>query len=593
MRAFPSSAGAEEGGTSRVPVDAEAATVAVRATVVPAFLRPWSVAFTLLLICSLIFAWCGRNVLIERLASWAVGVDVTFSRLQFQLLDASPSELHVALMQLHVYTPGQDAHWTGEREVLANISKMDLRLRHAGGLGFVGTAIIGGLTLHYISYDPLFLDTSVRRIVLALGGDPAAAEGTMDTGSASSSSTVLFEHVSLRHVTILPQIRHGAHSVRLPPISLLDETLDVQLLRDGLSIALLNFLSSLVFRTIASTSIDSLGGTVDGGVRLLEASIGRALDIVDQLNDQLNARSPLRALPGAALLAGATRAARRVVGGAAMASEALVHGVRQSAKEVVGSRPTPVGLLHGVERSMESLGGGISQGAVAVLEGTAEGVSLLVDGLESTATGSAEESSVLAVAGSSAVRWVATRTKGAMWLAASGASALVGGVVGGTSTAVGSAAGGAARIVGGACEGAALLVGGVLEGSALATAAVATGATGAARAVARGDTAGILGAGTQTVAGVTAGGAEAATGVAEGVRKVVGGAFDGARHLSSGVSSGLGAVAGGVFAPVRLVANGVRDHIVGDRPKECISYAVSQRQLRWLQLRQRVDVCVS
>ena len=201
-------------------------------------------------------AWLKRVLFFQAAASWALCLDVTLAGID---VDWAPSgqTLHILLKGLLVSPPGQSS----ADPPLANISQMWVQLEHTGRLRFHSAATISGLQIHFVAYDPSFTDTNVRRALHALGGDIAAAEGGLATGAttaADSPSSVTFTSVSLSHMSVLPEIRQGTHRAVLPPITLLDEMLDVRLLEAGLSAALINFASALVFRTLASTSIDSL-----------------------------------------------------------------------------------------------------------------------------------------------------------------------------------------------------------------------------------------------------------------------------------------------------------------------------------------------
>ena len=222
--------------------------------------RSRRVALVLLCAALTAYAWVRRLSLIAGVLSWAAGVDLAFSGIDVgwvaptaaasdRTLRRPANVLRITLDQLLVYSPS-DSMWASGRTLVANVSTVDLRLRHCGGAfrpRFNASASIAGLVLHFIAFDPLFADTNMKRLVLALGGDVAAAEGYLDPSAAAEYvSTVSFEHVRLSQVSIAPQIRQGSHRVVLPPITLLDETLDVVMLEAGLSVALLNYASALV-----------------------------------------------------------------------------------------------------------------------------------------------------------------------------------------------------------------------------------------------------------------------------------------------------------------------------------------------------------
>ena len=197
------------------------------------------------------------------------GVQLTVSRLTIDVTSA-PSAT-IVMHEVLVYSPGGFAH-----DLLANVSRATIRLRRpetcaaaswlACLLDVRANVSVDGVHLHFISYDALLADTNVKRLVLALGADEAAATGALAT---AADAAVTVEQVTLRSVAIHSSLRQGPLQVTLPPVTLLEETLELRALGTGLSTGLLNWLAAVAYHTLASTTVDALAGSVDGGVRLL------------------------------------------------------------------------------------------------------------------------------------------------------------------------------------------------------------------------------------------------------------------------------------------------------------------------------------
>ena len=495
-------------------------------------------------------AWACRTGIVVALARLVGGVDLALAGLDFELRWAC-DELLLALDGLEVYAPG-DADTP-----LVNMSAMRIRFRRVASMQLNGTASVDGLALHFVAYDPLFSDTNLKRLVLAMGGDVAAAEGTLQA-TEPSSTTVLFERLTLKHVTVHTSIGGAA----LPYVSLLDQVLDVGLLSAGLSIGLLNWLSGLAFRTLASTSIDALGDTLDGGVAALHEAVGRALDIVETLN----ARTPLRIVPGSRMLAGATVGVRHVLGGLVRGVREVVGGARRGAKEVAAAKPSPRGVLRGVGRGVGGVLDGLGEGAAAVVDGTAAGASALLDGVEESSARLAS----LGVAGraaDAAAHGVAHGLRGAVQLASDSAQSVVGGVVEGGTAALGGAFGGAASVVGGFTDGAAQVAGGVGEGGASLFGGVAGGLSDAAESAAHGNASGVLHGGGRILGGVLDGGGRALRGIVGGAQSLVTGAASGVEQAAGGAGGLVQGLAQAVVGPVGHVA-GVLSRLVPGRGAE-------------------------
>ncbi len=298
--------------------------------------------------------WLLRVGLFTALMRVCVGLDVTASDVQ---LTWYTDGLNVSLLELAVFSPS-------ETTPIAILDELTITI-HSVRLANC-TCSIYGLYFAFIAYDPLLSDTNVMRLVRSLGGDEAAAEGSLPLAEAPGENTSTFTRVELRRVSVHPSVRrtvqHRTVRVVLPPVTLLDESLPVRVLEAGFSIGLLNWLSRVAFRTLASTSIDTVSSTLDGGVGLLASAIGTALDAVERANARAG-------LPGATVVRGATSGVRRLVFGATKAARAVVRGVGGGGKAVARSELTPIGIVRGVEAGVESLRGGLSEGTANLAEG--------------------------------------------------------------------------------------------------------------------------------------------------------------------------------------------------------------------------------
>lgn len=473
-------------------------------------------------------------------------------------------------------------HSPREHICMLSIRNLSIRLRRSekAQFAFRGSAVAHDFEFNFIAYDPLLKDTNVRRLVYALGGDEAVADSIADgsestlhapAGASSSSSfdattttyldnfaSVSFDRVELRRVAIHPSIRPPARTraprVVLPPLTLLDETLPAVMLEAGLSLGLLNWLSALVVRTLASTSIDTATSTLDGGVGLLAKAIGRAMDLVDQTN-------AVAKLPGSSVLSGATLGTRRLVRGVNAAASAVLGGVSGGAKAVVSSKPTPVGVLRGVERGVGALHEGLKAGTAAALEGVDGGASSLLDGIESFASLEGLGLPFLPGMGllTSAVHGVADAARGSVRAATSGAASVAGGVLEGGASAVGGAAGGLSQVVGGVADGTLRTFDGLLRGGLSVVSGVSDGVVGVAQSAAKGDGAGMAEGGLRLLDGVLSGSGHALDGLIGGTEHAVRGTFGGLSYFGKGVVSGAGAMVSGVLSPTEQAARKVAE----------------------------------
>ena len=564
-------------------------------------------------------AWLQRLWLLGILGRVGGGLDMAASGLEIEWAYVSRIEnITVSLSELIVYSPGDSG---GGIVTIQNMTITLLRRQRQSGFAFDGIASVDGLGFNFVAYDPLLADTNVRRLVRAIGGDESAAEGTLPLGTtsttssslgtsspststsssaAATSSTIAFTRVNCRRVSIHPSIRSSSHAgaprVALPAVTLLDETLSMQMLESGLSTGMLNWLSSVVVRTLASTSIDTAASTLDGGVGLLASAIGTAIDLVDYTSKATH-------LPGASLLGGATRGTRRVVRGVNSAASAVLRGVTGGAKEVIGSKATPAGVLRGVERGVEALRIGLSDGATAALDGVEGGAASLVDGVEEFVSLSGSLGAVPGVGLlASAVHGVASAAKGGLRTATRSSSSVATGVLEGSASAIGGAAGGLSFVFAGVAEGTAHAFLGIGRGGLTIIEGVSEGFAGAAESAVRGDGTGLVLGGRRLVDGLLGGGWQAVQGMTSGSERVLKGTFGGVSYFGRGLATGAGAVVTGVMEPTEQAARDVRGLLWGSgRPREvCTSHSVYQRTLglRTLGLRRRgkkqeVVVCTS
>ena len=497
--------------------------------------------------------WAARMRIVNSFASWAAGVDVEIETLSLLANDTHSATL--LLEDIRVLMPQSS-------DVFASVQSARVELHRESNFVILGDCAISGVAFHFVAFDALLSDTNVRRLLLAMYPNEEAA---------TESSYVTYQRVALSDVTINPELRSDGYSVSLPAITLLGETLEGEVLHGaGVSVSLLNWLAGVVIHALASTTLDGVGGALDGGVALLASTIEVALDVVSVLSTNKIAKH----VPGQPLLAGATEAARRVVGGLARASGALVRGAVGGAKEVAGARLTPVDLLEGVERAGHAFAGGLSDGAAAVADGAASGAARLIEGVE--------ESVPLHEARSPGLLGdLAAGTAAALGLAAGGASSVVGGVARGAAAGLGGVSGGSARVLGGVGDGAHAALGGLADGGVAAVNGLARGLGAAAGSAARGDLAGVVEGGGAAGVGVVDGVGAAAQGLGRGAAAFLGGALSGARYLGAGLAEGVGAVARGVLEPVDDVASAAAALVTGGGGVDrCTTHAVRQGRRR-------------
>ena len=530
-------------------------------------------------------AWLQRLRVFSVLVRVSSGLDVTAGDMAVGWNYVKHLEVTVSLSDLTVYSPRE------QTSSIATIRGMTVELQREGGaqFSFRGIASVEGLEFTFIAYDPMLADTNVRRLVYALVGDDAAADSIADgsertLASEPSTSIVTFTRVDLRRVALHASIQSssyaGAPRVTLPPVTLLDESLSLRMLEAGLSLGVLNFLSSLVVRTLASTSIDTAASTLDGGITLLASAIGRAIDLVDYTND-------LSALPGSSLLAGATRGARELVHSAKSAASAVLGGVTGGVKEVVGSKPTPAAVLRGIERGVETLRAGLSAGAEAALDGVEDSAGSLADGVDNFV------GSFVPGIG----HGIASAAKGGVHVAAIGTSHIANGVLEGGASAIGGTAGGLAEAVGGVTDGTVRALSGLTHGGLAVLEGVCEGVTRVAGSAVRGDGAGVVGGGRRVLDGVLGGGGLALHGLATGAEQLLRGTYRGVSYFGDGVASGAGAVVSGVVEPTEQAVRRL-----WKQPELCTTHSIYQRTLLsqsdWLhnqprRAKRQVMVCTS
>ena len=204
-----------------------------------------------------------RMRILSLLLSWASGVQLTVSQLTLDVDRAA--SITIVAHEMLAFSPGARADGLAhDHHLLANVSRATISLRRpetcaaasrlACLLDFRGDVSVEGVHLHFISYDALLADTNVKRLLLALGADESAATGALPTAADDvdvSPAFVTMEAVSLRSVAIHSSLRQGLLQVALPPVTLLDETVELRKLGAGLSVGLLNWLAAIVYRTLA------------------------------------------------------------------------------------------------------------------------------------------------------------------------------------------------------------------------------------------------------------------------------------------------------------------------------------------------------
>ena len=524
-------------------------------------------------------AWVQRLRLIQVVGRVGGGVDIGLKELNVDWRYEKRSEsITLSVENFVVYSPR-------DPKPIVSIERIAIRLHRPlnhTAFRFKAAALFEGLDFQFIAYDLLLADTNVKRLVRALGGDEAAAEGTLadapeiaesSVADAAAPSTVTFTKVDLRNVSIHPAVRTGSAQILLPAVTLLDEELSMRMLSHGISIGLLNWLSSLVVRTLASTSIDTVGTTLDGSVELLASTIGRALDLVEFTNRHTH-------LPGSSALGGATSAVRRVVRGVRAAVSAVVGGVAGGAKEMVGVQPTPVEILRGIERAVDALQGGLVDGAASLLDGVDKGVHSLVDGVETSANNRATRGLLPGISPlfDSAVGAAAGVAKGSVHAATACTTSVAAGVLEGSAAAIGGAAGGMSEVFGGMAEATSRVWDGLVHGGGSAIRGFTDGVGAAVDAAARGDAAGVIDGGGRLLDGLVDGGGVALQGFASGGGRLVGGTVDGTVHFGRSVARGVKAVAAGVLEPTEKVARDMAS-LFPHTPRECVAHSVFQRTL--------------
>ena len=212
-------------------------------------------------------AWAARMRIVNSIASWAAGVDVEIETLSLLANDTHSATL--LLEDIRVLMPQSS-------DVFASVQSARVELHRESNFVILGDCAISGVAFQFVAYDALLSDTNVRRLLLAMYPNEEAA---------TESSYVTYQRVALSDVTINPELRSDGYSVSLPAITLLGETLEGEVLHGaGVSVSLLNWLAGVVIHALASTTLDGVGGALDGGVALLASTIEVALDVVSVLS---------------------------------------------------------------------------------------------------------------------------------------------------------------------------------------------------------------------------------------------------------------------------------------------------------------------
>ena len=220
-----------------------------------------------ILVAIVALVWALRMRIVNSFASWAAGVDVEIETLSLLANDTHSATL--LLEDIRVLMPQSS-------DVFASVQSARVELHRESNFVILGDCAISGVAFHFVAYDALLSDTNVRRLLLAMYPNEEAA---------TESSYVTYQRVALSDVTINPELRSDGYSVSLPAITLLGETLEGEVLHGaGVSVSLLNWLAGVVIHALASTTLDGVGGALDGGVALLASTIEVALDVVSVLS---------------------------------------------------------------------------------------------------------------------------------------------------------------------------------------------------------------------------------------------------------------------------------------------------------------------
>ena len=142
--------------------------------------------------------WTQRLALLQRAVHWAVGVEVELANTTWSMRTSSGdrSEVHVTLGRLLLFSPSSSS-WASppgrSRELLADVERVHVALHRRGGLRFSCNVTVEGLVLHFVAYDPLFADTNLKRLALAVGSDISAADVAASPGQARAAGGATHE----------------------------------------------------------------------------------------------------------------------------------------------------------------------------------------------------------------------------------------------------------------------------------------------------------------------------------------------------------------------------------------------------------------
>jgi hypothetical protein len=333
---------------------------------------------------------------------------------------AAPAEAGGEPMALSASSPA-----ALDRDLLARARGVTLHVTRAGKRRYGVRVVVHSPAMRFVSYDHLFRDTNVRRLlaVLAPGdlaatstapapppppppargaarraprGAPRGADADVESESgglaAEAAALVAVDSIEVHRgrleivLNLSPVPTGGVHV--LPPLTTLAETMALAptAAAEGvgpavaLSVALLLKLNALAFRALASSSVDAVSSSLVAATAAAAAVLGRSLQVVDTVN------GPLLKLgvPGAELLRGATGAGKILVESAVAGTGALLGGSVEATKLLAAALSSgSVGeMAKGIDRGARVFTAGV-EGTVGVLaSGLATSLSTALGGVD-------------------------------------------------------------------------------------------------------------------------------------------------------------------------------------------------------------------
>jgi hypothetical protein len=373
---------------------------------------------------------------------------------------------------------------TGGRDLLARARTVSISITRARGLKrrYTATVTVTSPQIRFVSYDHLFRDTNVRRLLAVLAGSegavvqpvpsqatPGAAAGAprakagpgahgakasgphSASGGASSpascaapsepgpikrlsdelSAILVVTQLELLRgkleivlnlspvptggVLVLPPLTALAETVALAPAALKEAQQPTSTTAAGgaaaaaaqlrrrpsaqtpglpshtelartaataapLSISMLLKINAIVFRALASSSVDAVSSSLVAATAVAAAVLGRSLEIVDSVNGPL-----LRVgIPGAELMHGATGAGRALVEGAVGGTGAILSGSVEATKLLAAalSSGSVSEMARGIERGARVFSDGIEGSVEKLASGLHTGLSAALGGVD-------------------------------------------------------------------------------------------------------------------------------------------------------------------------------------------------------------------